>query len=384
MRRLVAPTPAQDNACTNGDKMTRVARLAVLTAALTLAAFHVAVPAQPQAEAETLAAARHEGTVVVYATTDAEVARPLIRDFEALYPGIKVDYREIESLQLHQQFLRETAQGAPSADVLWSSAMDLQVKLVNDGHALHYRSSEINAVPAWSVWREEAYGTTFEPVGVAYNKRLLPDSEVPHTHGELARLLEAPGGRLKDKVTGYDLASAGLGFLVATQDSRASPLFWDVARGLGRNGARLRDSTAAMLDSVASGQSALAYNVLGSYARQRMRAEPAIGLVYLRDYTLVVSRIAFISRHAAHPNAARVWLDHVLSRRGQSVLAEQSGLASMRADVGGDDTAAALARTVGSSLKPIAIQPSLMAYLDRSKRADFLREWDRALAPTRP
>jgi iron(III) transport system substrate-binding protein len=334
--------------------------------------------AQPP-DADVLAAARREGTVVVYATTDMAVARPLIQDFESLYPGIKVDYREIESVRLHERFLRETAQGVPSADIVWSSAMDLQVKLVNDGHALHYRSTELDGLPAWSVWRHEAYGTTFEPMVLAYNKRLLPEADVPRTHADLARLLAEPCARLKDKVTAYDLSVAGLGFLVATQDARASPVFWDVARGLGRCGVRLQRSTAAMLDSVASGQIVLAYNALGSYARQRAQNDAAIGLAYLRDYTLVVSRIAFISRRAAHPNAARLWLDHLLSQRGQTVLARRSGLASLRADVASDDTAAGLTRAVGPSVKPIVIQPSLMAFLDRTKRAEFLREWDRAL-----
>jgi iron(III) transport system substrate-binding protein len=352
------------------------ARLVGLLILLALAA----ASARSQAsDPETVAAARREGKVVVYGTTDRAAARPLIDDFGALYPGVEVDYRELGSVEAHDRFLRESAAGAASADVLWSSAMDLQVKLVNDGHALHYASSELAHLPAWSVWRDEAYGTTFEPVGLAYNRRLLAEAEVPRTHADLARLLAADA-RFKDKLLAYDPASAGLGFLVATQDARTSPLFWDVARALGRNAVRLVPSTAQMLDGVASGQAALAYDVLGAYARERLAREPALGLAYWRDYTLVVSRIAFISRRAAHPNAARLWLDHLLSRRGQTVLAERSGLYSLRDDVSGEASAAALTRTLGSSLKPIAIGPSLMAWLDRSKRAEFLREWERALA----
>jgi iron(III) transport system substrate-binding protein len=47
--------------------------------------------------------------------------------------------------------------------------------------------------------------------------------------------------------------------------------------------------------------------------------------------------------------------------------------------VEGGQTAATLTRTLGASLKPIAIGPSLMVYLDRAKRGDFLQEWKRAL-----
>jgi iron(III) transport system substrate-binding protein len=363
--------------------MQRRATIARLLAPLMLAALHGAAPAQPAGEPAMLAAARREGTVVVYATTDLAHARPLIRDFEALHPGIKVDYRELDSSECHRRFLDESARGAPTADVLWSSAMDLQVKLVNDGHALRYRSTQIGRLPAWSVWRAEAYGTTFEPVGLAYNEQLLADHEVPRTHAELARLLAASGTRFGDKLVAYDLAQAGLGFLMATQDARTSPAFWDVARAMGRHGLRQELSTAAMLDRIAAGHSLLAYNVLGSYAQRRAAGDPAIGLVYLRDYTLVVSRIAFINRRAAHPNAARLWLDHLLSQRGQTVMA-RAGLFALRDDVAGEETAAALTRQLGDSLKPIAIGPALMAYLDRAKRAEFLKAWDKAVSPPAP
>jgi iron(III) transport system substrate-binding protein len=342
------------------------------------------VPAGYPADYEqVITAAEREGTVVIYSTTDLAVARPLIDDFMALYPKLKVDYRDIDSAENHRRFLQETSAGTPSADVVWSSAMDLQVKLVNDGHALRYTSPEVPRLPNWAVWRDEAYGTTFEPVVVAYDKRLLAANEVPRTRAELARLLEGGNGRFKGKVTTYDLETAGLGFLVATQDARTSPSFWDVARALGKNGARLQPSTAAMLRSIASGECVLGYNLLGSYAGASARGD-TIGFAYLHDYTLVVSRIAFINRQAAHPNAGRLWLDYLLSRRGQTLLAHRVGLHSLRDDIEGDDTAAALARTLGASLKPIGIGPSLMAYLDRTKRGEFLKEWARAMGLVRP
>ena len=37
--------------------------------------------------ADTIAAAKKEGKVVVYATTDTKAADPLIKDFESLYPN---------------------------------------------------------------------------------------------------------------------------------------------------------------------------------------------------------------------------------------------------------------------------------------------------------
>lgn len=326
-----------------------------------------------------LAAARREGSVAVEATTDLAAARPLVEDFEALHPGVRVAYREFDSVTLNQRLRDAAARGAAMADIAWSSAMDLQVKAVNDGLAQPHHSPEAAALPRWAVWRDEAYGTTFEPIGVAYHRRLIADEDVPRSHADVARLLRGRSERFAGRVATYDLAGAGVGFLVATQDARASPLFWDIARALGRHGVRLHTSTGAMLDAIAAGETALAYNVLGSYAAARARSDPSIGFAVLRDYTLVVSRIALIPRRAAHPQAARLWLDHLLSRRGQALLAGRAGLPSLRADVAGDDTAAAVARRLGASLRPIAIGTSLLAYLDRSKRGDFLEAWKQAV-----
>ena len=52
--------------------------------------------------------------------------------------------------------------------------MDLQVKLAADGYALTYASPEIPSLPKWAVWKDQAYGTTYEPITFVYNKRLVP------------------------------------------------------------------------------------------------------------------------------------------------------------------------------------------------------------------
>ncbi|HEY6003249.1 MAG TPA: hypothetical protein VIV57_10285, partial [Anaeromyxobacter sp.] len=67
--------------------------------------------------------------------------------------------------------------------------------------------------------------------------------------------------------------------------------------------------------------------------------------------------------------------DYVLSRRGQEVMARRCALFSIRTDVEGENTATALARDLGARLKPIHVGPSLLVFLDGSKRADFIRRW---------
>ncbi|HVN34570.1 MAG TPA: ABC transporter substrate-binding protein [Casimicrobiaceae bacterium] len=334
----------------------------------------------PSSYAETIAAARKEGRVVVHATTDVSAATPLVRAFESLYPDVKVDYQELESPDLYGRFVADRAAHRPSADVLWSSAMDLQLKLVNDGHAQAYASPEAGALPEWAVWKTEAFGTTFEPVGFLYNERLLSASEVPQSHADFARLLKERPDRFRGKVITYDIERAGVGFLFATQDSRATPGFWQFAKLLGDTDARFEASTAAMMEAVGRGQVLLGYNVIGSYAIARAKMDPAIGFVLPKDYALVLSRVAIIAKGAPHPNAARLWLDFLLSQGGQSLLATKSGLLSVRSDLASDLTAAGLAKTLGAAMRPIGVGPGLLVYLDRAKRQEFVKQWREAVS----
>ena len=337
------------------------------------------VPAgYPAGYAETISSAHREGKLVVYSATDMPAATPLLREFRALHPRIAVEYLNMSSIEVHKRFISESAEGARSADVLWSPAMDLQMKLVNDGHAQAYRSPEAAKLPSWAVWRNEAYGTTFEPVVFVYNKRKLAPAEVPQTHAALAQLLKDQPGRFRGKVATYDIEKVGVGFLLATQDSMTSSAFWDLAQAMFGAGAQLHPTTGIMMERIASGESLVGYNLLGSYVMARAKADPSIGYVLPRDYTLVMSRIAFITKRASNPNAAKLWVDFLLSRRGQEIIANESQLFSLRGDVDGEATAAGLARTLGSSIKPIVVGPGLLTYQDQAKRMEFIRKWHKA------
>ncbi|HXN83444.1 MAG TPA: extracellular solute-binding protein, partial [Myxococcales bacterium] len=92
---------------------------------------------------------------MVYSTTDSAVVAPLLKDFATLHPGIAVEYNDMNSTELYNRFVSEAAAGVGSGDLLWSSAMDLQMKLANDGYAAEYESPEVPALPPWAVWKNE-------------------------------------------------------------------------------------------------------------------------------------------------------------------------------------------------------------------------------------
>lgn len=328
------------------------------------------------------AQASPDSKVVVYAATDQRVVQPLIDDFEARHPGIRVEYHDMNSADLYRRILDEAAQGRLQADIVWSSAMDLQVKLVNDGFAQPYRSDQTAALPAWAVWKNEAFGTTYEPAAIVYDRRALAADEVPDTHGALIRLLDEQPERFRNRIASYDPERSGLGLLLHTQDAQANPTaFWQLATRMGALGLERHIATEDMLNRVAAGKLKIAYNVLGSYASKRAQQDPTLGVVWPRDYTLVLSRVAFIVRDARNPQAARLWLDHMLSERGQALLVEHLGLFSIRTDssTASDTAAGLLRRRLDHAVRPIAIGSGLLAYQDQAKQRDFLRRWRTAL-----
>ena len=133
-------------------------------AASAVAFAHAQVPAgYPADYSKTLAAAKKEGKVVIYSALDTKAAQPLVKDFSALYPDIKVEYNDMNSTEIYNRFIAEVASGQGSADVLWSSAMDLQVKLVDEGNAMTYVSPETPKLPKWAVYKNQAWARRTSP-----------------------------------------------------------------------------------------------------------------------------------------------------------------------------------------------------------------------------
>ncbi len=354
----------------------------VLGAVAALIAIHATaqVPAgYPATYAETIAAAKKEAKVVVYSTTDTAAANFLIKDFQALYPGISVEYNDMNSTEVYNRFISEKAANAGSADVLWSSSMDLQIKLASDGGAMAYASPEIANLPTWAVWRNEAFGTTYEPLAFVYNKRLLSGDEIPQSHADLLRVFTTKTEKLKGKVTTYDIEKSGVGFLLITQDSKYNPQFWDMIKALGIVGPRVQSSAGTMMERISSGENLLGFNIFNSYAVLRAKKDPSIGIVLPKDYALVMSRVMFASKIAKNPNAAKLWVDYILSKRGQTIIANQSELGSIRSDVEGEMTAAGYAKVLGANAKPIPVSADLLGFLDQTRRLDFIKQWQAAL-----
>lgn len=316
--------------------------------------------------------AADEGALVIYGNADVAAVQPLIEAFRRDHPRIDVRYQDINSAALNERFLTETRERRDGADIVWSSAMDLQAKLINDGFAQTYESPEAAALPASAVWRNRGFGVTAEPLGFVYNKTLIDPRDVPRTHQALEALLRERRAALTGKVITYDPASSNLGYLGLTQDFAMTRDTGSLLEAMAETRPQLVAMTTPMIDAVAEGRATIAYNALVPYAVERAKTDDRIGVVTPEDYTLVVARVAFIARDARHPAAARLFLDHMLSREGQTLLAGR-GLHPMRTDIGPTGPLPASARAIRGG-------PQLFVNLDPVKRRRFLAEWDAILA----
>ena len=120
-------------------------------------------------------------------------------------------------------------------------------------------------------------------------------------------------------------------------------------------------------------------NGLGSSAADQALRRPDRGLVLPRDLVVVVSRVALVPAAAASPDLGEAFLDFLMSREGQTVLAERLRLPAVSLEVAGKDSAAAMQEALGAKLRPVAVSPGLLAYLDAASRARVLAQWNAAL-----
>jgi len=303
------------------------------------------------------------GTLRILSTTDAGIFLPLIAGFQAERNRVSVQYVVASSTEVFTAIYDEDA----AFDLVISSAMDLQMKLANDGFAQPYTSAATQSLPQWARWRDHLFGIAQEPVVMLLSSRALGDLPVPRTRSEVVRLLREHPGRFDGRVGTYDPRRSGAGYMFATQDARQSDTFWRLAEVMGGLSPRLYSASSSMISDLNNGALAMAYNVLGSYASAGL--EPDGMIIGLEDFTQVLLRTALIPRSAEAPELGQAFLDFLLSANGRKLIRDKAGLPPI-------DEGALIA---GQHLRPIRLDPGLLVYVDPLKRRRFLNEWDAAL-----
>ena len=321
---------------------------------------------------DTVNGARQEKKLVIYSVVHADAAvRDLLDAFRRRYPFVEITNSDDDGARTYNRFKSEIAAGKPSADFIWSSAMDLQEKLINDGLSLPYESPEMPYLPAWAHWQDLGYGVTLEPIAFVYNRRYLPSKSMPRTHAGLRELLRRDSQRLAGRVAVYNPDTSEVGMLLLSQDIRVTRDSWLLFDTFGKLHASLYNTSRDMLLNIQNGNQWIGYDVIGSYALEMQKTHPELEVVFPTDYTLVMSRVAFVTASAKHPNTARLFLDFLLSKEGQLNL-KSHGMGPVRTDIP--------VLQPQSDIDPIRTQairigPGLLSDLDSLVRAQFLRRW---------
>lgn len=301
----------------------------------------------------------------ILSTADLDVFEPYLLSFQAARPDLTLDYTVVSSAELARA-LRDGAR----FDLAISSAMDLQFQLANDGLTQSHRSDQTEALPDWARWRDQIFAFSAETAVVVLSTDRFAGLELPQTRQELISILRDHPDRFAGAVGTYDVRESGLGYLFATQEARSTDAFWRLSEVLGRLEPRLYCCSGQMIDDVAEGRLALAYNVLGSYAAERVARDSGgrVQILELQDFANVMLRTALIPATAANTEAAGGMID-MLTEIGLRDAPEDWPLPPL--DRSG--------QTAATGFGPIRLGPALMVYLDPLNRRSFLAEWENAL-----
>lgn len=315
-------------------------------------------------------------TLVIGSVTDLVFIEPLIREFQRANPSTAVVYRQMTSLDLYAAVAEACEAGTFFADTVISSAIPEQVRLVNDGCSEPFRFSLPPDLPDWASWRNELVGLTFEPAVIVYDRQGLRPGEVPRNRFELVDLLRQTE-RFRGRIGTYDIESSGVGYIFAFEDAAQASTWGRLLESLGQNQAKLFCCSSEVIDGVRTGRLVLGYNVLGSYALARQEEDPRIGIIFPSDYTLALSRAAFVSRHARNKRAANALIALALTDTGQRLL---SGLSRLFSSLNGPEMLNLIDTGTGptageAAFRPIALSPALLVGLDQAKRRAFLDQW---------
>lgn len=319
--------------------------------------------------------------IVIYSSLDTALAVPLVDAFQALHPDTALLYVELLTGAVAERVRAETGAGQATADLAISSAMDLQVKLANDGFARPVDLPAAAGWPRWANWRDTAFAITVEPAVIVYHRPSFPDGP-PATRAALIDWLDsAPDPRIGT----YDIASAGVGYLFLSRDQEHFADVWNLVAAMGRAGVALYPTSHQIIEAVAAGDLLVGYNVLGSYAEERAADLPDLGILLPRDFAVAIGRVALVPQAAANPEGGAAFLSFLMSAEGQSILSRDLHFPPVDPAVvpagGQAGGLAAMMAAAPDSLRPVPVSPGLLAYADQSRRRLFLSDWAAALAP---
>ena len=258
-------------------------------------------------DVKTLAEA--EGKMVFYAAFNATDTKTLTDGFQKLYPKIEASFYRATDAQLMERILTEFRAGKPLVDVVMSTSFyghNLKKRgllaAYDSPERKFYRDGYKDPQATWT-----SIYTNYSAFG--FNTRNVPRASIPKTHQDL----------LKAEWKG----NIGI-------DSRAYEWFGTMLKSMGEEKGLAYMRELAKQTQLRAGRTLIAQLVaagefkgaLTAYSQTFEVLKPSgapVDWVYLNPVFANIHP-AGISAKAPHPNAARVFIDFVLSKRGQEIV----------------------------------------------------------------
>ncbi|HXG52011.1 MAG TPA: extracellular solute-binding protein [candidate division Zixibacteria bacterium] len=276
-----------------------------------LCCFALAISSPEVRGADVLEAAKKEGEVVFYASMEVQNSQALAGAFERKYPFIKVTVTRIGSERMATRIVAEARSGKVRADVIHQSGFDFY-GVLQKGLLEAYDSPERAFFPADHKDEQGLWTADSSTLNViAYNTRMVPAAEAPRSFWDLTQP-RWKGQLLMDENESKWMA----GVFHHYGEAKGTELM----RKLAAQNLQFRTGHSLIATLVAAGERPVGVVAFANGVERLKKegapiewvaAEPLIGLTFGLG----------ILKNAPHPNAARLFVDFVLSRPGQEVIA---------------------------------------------------------------
>jgi iron(III) transport system substrate-binding protein len=296
------------------------------------------------AGAETiLEGAKKEGQVVFYASMETQSAQRLGAAFEKKIPFVKVNAVRIGSEKMATRLIAEAQSRKVQADVVHQSAFDFY-GVLQRGVFASYQSPERAALPG-EYRDEKGYWTinsaTLNVIG--YNKRQVSGADVPKSFWDLTEA-KWKGQLLMDENESKWMA----GMMHHYGEARAMELM----RKLATQEIQFRAGHSLIQALVAAGERPLAA-VAFANGVERLKKEGAPIEWSAVDPIIALTFGLALVKDAPHPNAAKLFIDFILSKEGQEILADAGYYVPRR------DVSSPLIKQVPAGIKIVPLPMSM-------------------------
>jgi len=274
---------------------------------------------------EVVEAAKKEGQLVFYSGIPIPDAQSILSALERKYPFIKTTFYRATGPALVSRIQTEQRAGSHIWDVMNSTGFEPYV-LLEQGYFAKYDSAERNSFPEGHK-DNEGYWTTMytSPMILSYNTRLVSAAELPREYLDL--LQPKWKGRL-------GLDSSDFEWYANLRKIWGAEKAQKFLEGLRRQEVRLVQGRALLTELLTGGEIAILVNNFLQNAIEAKRKGSPVEMLAL-DPVVSAAGLIGINKLAPHANAAKLFVDFVLSKEGQELIVK-TDRSSVRKDVAGN------------------------------------------------